>query len=213
MTGSHDLLLTETSGSCLLQRHSHDASDKALKHRGLGSSFCSMALQGFPARLRTAEEGLAGDADAQDQRRRDALARSVADLAVAWSLAAICCFHHAGHLFHAMGLHSIAHSPALAALHSVPMSAGLGAFALLGPGRQVISDGAQSLVRCAYSWPQAVMAFWPSMMLWLLWLYGLTGRILDAVGLQSRPTIPCSGCILFWPHVKLAWHYEIWEYC
>ncbi|KAK9856466.1 hypothetical protein WJX84_001588 [Apatococcus fuscideae] len=106
-----------------------------------------LSKRGFPARLRTAEEGLAGDADAQDQRRRDALARSVADLAVAWSLAAICCFHHAGHLFHAMGLHSIAHSPALAALHSVPMSAGLGAFALLGPGRQVISDGAQSLVR------------------------------------------------------------------
>ena len=106
-----------------------------------------MFLQGFPARLRTAQEGLAGDADAQDERRREALSRSVGDLAVAWSLAAVCCFHHAGHLFHAMGLHSIAHSPVLAAMHSVPMSAGLGTFALLGPGRQVIYDGAQSLIR------------------------------------------------------------------
>lgn len=106
-----------------------------------------LSKRGFPARLRTAEEGLAGDADAQDERRREALSRSVADLAVAWSLAAVCCFHHAGHLFHVMGLHAIAHSPVLAAMHSVPMSAGLGTFALLGPGRQVIYDGAQSLVR------------------------------------------------------------------
>ncbi|KAK9827103.1 hypothetical protein WJX74_006457 [Apatococcus lobatus] len=106
-----------------------------------------LSKRGFPARLRSAEEGLAGDADKQDERRREALSRSVADLAVAWSLAAVCCFHHAGHLFHAMGLHSIAHSPVLAAMHSVPMSAGLGTFALLGPGRQVIYDGAQSLIR------------------------------------------------------------------
>ncbi len=106
-----------------------------------------MHLQGFPSRLRTEEEGLAGDADKQNERRQEALSRSVADLAVAWSLAAICCFHHAGHLFHTMDLHSIAHSPVLAAMHSVPVSAGLGAFALLGPGRAVISDGAQSLYR------------------------------------------------------------------
>lgn len=44
-----------------------------------------------------------------------------------------------------MGLHSLAHSPVLDALSNPLVSGVLGAFALLGPGRQLLLDGFKSL--------------------------------------------------------------------
>ncbi len=51
----------------------------------------------------------------------------------------------AGHLLHSVGLHSLAHSPVLDALSNPLVSGVLGAFALLGPGRQLLLDGFKSL--------------------------------------------------------------------
>jgi Cu+-exporting ATPase len=50
-----------------------------------------------------------------------------------------------GHLLHSVGLHSLAHSPILDALSNPLVSGVLGAFALLGPGRQLLLDGFKSL--------------------------------------------------------------------
>jgi Cu2+-exporting ATPase len=74
-------------------------------------------------------------ADEAEQRREQAAAQSMVNLAVAWSLVLLCCTHHFGHLMHSMGYHQFAHGPLMDALGSPAVSGALGAFALLGPGR------------------------------------------------------------------------------
>lgn len=107
-----------------------------------------LTKKGFPSTARGDAEGdVNAAAEASDLTRRRELARASADLAVAWGLALVCCAHHAGHWLHAAGIHSMAHGPIAEAL-SKPLVAGvLGAAALLGPGRPVLSDGAAALFR------------------------------------------------------------------
>ena len=101
-------------------------------------------LQGFPSKVRSADEGLLGNAEQAEASKQ-------VDLAIAWSLALICCTHHLGHWLHSLGLHSVAHLPVLNMMHQVfsnpAASAALGAFALLGPGRKLLVDGSASLAR------------------------------------------------------------------
>lgn len=91
--------------------------------------------QGFPAKLRAAEAA-GPDADATEAARQREAASSLANLVVAWLLVAACCTHHFGHLMHSLGYHQFAHGPLMDALGSPGVSGALGAFALLGPGRQ-----------------------------------------------------------------------------
>ena len=63
-------------------------------------------------------------------------------------LVAVCCVHHAGHAAHALGWHEHAHTPLMALLGSPGVSAGLGAVALLGPGRRLLISGVTALLRC-----------------------------------------------------------------
>lgn len=63
-------------------------------------------------------------------------------------LVAVCCVHHAGHAAHALGWHEHAHTPLMALLGSPGVSAGLGAVALLGPGRKLLTSGVSALLRC-----------------------------------------------------------------
>lgn len=108
-------------------------------------------VQGFPSRLRTAEEGILGDTEKSREAKQAELRKSVLDLGIAWSLALVCCTHHMGHWLHSLGLHSVAHLPILNTMHATfsnpAASAALGAVALLGPGRKLLVDGAQSLFR------------------------------------------------------------------
>jgi Cu2+-exporting ATPase len=71
-----------------------------------------LSAKGFPSRVRQAEQG-AGDAAGLEGRRAEQARASLASLGVAWALALACGTHHAGHLLHSMGLHGLAHSPAL----------------------------------------------------------------------------------------------------
>lgn len=87
-----------------------------------------------------------GDAEEAEERRRAELSKSFLDLALAWGLVMICCTHHVGHAFHAMGLHQFAHTPLMTFMSQPAVSAALGAFALLGPGRKIIVDGAKSFI-------------------------------------------------------------------
>ena len=107
--------------------------------------------QGFPSKVRSADEGLLGNAEQAEASKQVELRRSMLDLAIAWSLALICCTHHLGHWLHSLGLHSVAHLPVLNVMHQVfsnpAASAALGAFALLGPGRKLLVDGSASLAR------------------------------------------------------------------
>lgn len=111
----------------------------------------SCTLQGFPSKVRSGDEGLLGNAEQAEASKQVELRRSMLDLAIAWSLALICCTHHLGHWLHSLGLHSVAHLPVLNTMHQVfsnpAASAALGAFALLGPGRKLLVDGSASLAR------------------------------------------------------------------
>ena len=107
-----------------------------------------LTKKGFPSAARGDAEGdVNAAAQASDLARQRELARASVDLAVAWGLALVCCAHHAGHWLHAAGIHSMAHGPVAEAL-SKPLVAGiLGAAALAGPGRPVLSDGAAALFK------------------------------------------------------------------
>ena len=107
-----------------------------------------LTKKGFPSTARGDAEGdVNAAAEAADLVRHRELSRASLDLAVAWGLALVCCAHHAGHWLHAAGIHSMAHGPIAEAL-SRPLVAGvLGAAALAGPGRPVLSDGAAALFK------------------------------------------------------------------
>ena len=97
--------------------------------------------------MRQTEGGLLGDAERADEKRSEELQRSLVDLGVAWTLALLCCTHHLGHWLHAAGFHGLAHGAFMGAMANPWLSGALGAFALLGPGRKVVRDGALSLYR------------------------------------------------------------------
>lgn len=110
------------------------------------SAHCSHAgLQGFPAKLRTAEVSELESDEAEAKREADAR-RSLINLGMAWSLVLLCCSHHIGHMLHMMGYHQFAHTPFMAFMSNPSVSGALGAFALFGPGRTLLLDGAKSLL-------------------------------------------------------------------
>jgi hypothetical protein len=101
--------------------------------------------QGFPAKLRTAEVSELESDEAEAKREADAR-RSLINLAMAWSLVLLCCSHHFGHMLHMMGYHQFAHTPFMNFMSNPTVSGALGAFALFGPGRTLLVDGAKSLL-------------------------------------------------------------------
>ncbi len=74
------------------------------------------------------------------------------NLAFAWALALACGFHHVGHLLHALGMHQYAHTGFMSHLGAAWVSGVLGAAALLGPGRQLLVEGALALARWVGGW-------------------------------------------------------------
>ncbi len=107
-----------------------------------------MHSQGFPSQPRSAAEGgLLASADAAEAAKRQELQRGLLNLGVAWGLVAVCCAHHFGHVAHALGWHEYAHTPLMHALGTPAVSAGLGAVALLGPGRKLLASGIEALLR------------------------------------------------------------------
>ena len=73
---------------------------------------------------------------------------STRNLAFAWTLAFACYGHHLGHFLHALGVHEYAHTGFMSVLGNPVVSGVIGAAAMLGPGRQLLVDGALSLFRC-----------------------------------------------------------------
>lgn len=105
-----------------------------------------LTAKGFPAKVRSTVNDLMGIDEAEKKREQEAR-KSLVNLAVAGGLVLACCTHHAGHLLHAMGYHEYAHALFMEVLGNPVVSGMLGSFALLGPGRQLIIDGFQSLWR------------------------------------------------------------------
>lgn len=109
---------------------------------------CFNLLQGFPSKPRSAGEGgLLASAEGAEAAKSEELRRGLLGLGFAWGLVAVCCAHHVGHAAHALGWHEYAHTPLMHALGSPGVSAALGAVALLGPGRKLLTSGVMALVR------------------------------------------------------------------
>ena len=109
----------------------------------------AVCAKGFTARRRAAAENAVERATRlaeKDEERQKALKRAGVDLAVAWGLVGVCCAHHAGHLLHMAGFHSIAHAHNMAMFGSPWVGAALSGAALVGPGRAVLCDGYKSFV-------------------------------------------------------------------
>ena len=112
---------------------------------------------GFGAVEREARNGglAAGDAAAPRSRlvdrreeRREMLKRKTRELVGAWTLALASVGAHASHVI--WGCPECAPRllrPAVAAMHSVSLSAGLAVLALVGPGRQIVVEGTNALMR------------------------------------------------------------------
>ncbi|CAI5459521.1 unnamed protein product [Closterium sp. Yama58-4] len=127
------------------------AGDEATELEALRAELAELVEDaGFPCSVRRAgeadEEAEARRREAAERRQR-AVARARVDVAVAGVLAALCCAHHVGHLFHSMGLHALAHGPWMAVLDDVRARSAIAAIALLGPARDLLLDGMKALLR------------------------------------------------------------------
>lgn len=96
--------------------------------------------RGFPTTVRTPGDQsiLFGLSASHQADRATALTRATYQVAGAWALALVCCSHHLHHLFHALGLHGIAHSEFFHVLGSPWVTGSLSAIALLGPGTMLV---------------------------------------------------------------------------
>ncbi|KAG7672560.1 putative Copper-transporting ATPase PAA2, chloroplastic [Nannochloris sp. 'desiccata'] len=109
-----------------------------------------LGSKGFPAELRKADkDDIANAAIAISERKAQELKESTRNLAFAWTLAFACYGHHLGHFLHALGMHEYAHTGFMSLLGNPVVSGVIGAAAMLGPGRQLLFDGALSLFRGA----------------------------------------------------------------
>ncbi|CAI5516804.1 unnamed protein product [Closterium sp. Naga37s-1] len=127
------------------------AGDEAAELEALRAELAELVEDaGFPCSVRRAgeadDEAEARRREAAERRQR-AVARARVDVAVAGVLAALCCAHHVGHLFHGMGLHALAHGPWMAVLDDVRARSAIAAVALLGPARDLLVDGMKALLR------------------------------------------------------------------
>jgi len=103
---------------------------------------------GFPSKLRTVEEGsVVAKREENVIKKREALNKSTAQVAFAWSLVALCCGSHGIHLLHSLGIHL--HGPVLGWLHNPLWKCSIASVTLLGPARELVVDGFKALARRA----------------------------------------------------------------
>ena len=90
------------------------------------SKFCCISLlsclQGFPSKVRDAEEGLQDSAESVQERKQQELQRSLWDLGLAWGLVLVCCTHHLGHWLHGLGWHGEFLAALLHLVHTIQWS-------------------------------------------------------------------------------------------
>ena len=100
-----------------------------------------IAKKGFTMRVR--EKGKAGVQMALEsqQKRLEEKERTTKDLYLAWGLTIACLGTHVSHHLHQLGLHEYAHGEAVTSLANPWIGATIASAALLGPGRQILSDG------------------------------------------------------------------------
>ena len=93
--------------------------------------------------MRVREKGKAGAQMVLEsqQRRLEEKEQTTRDLYLAWGLTIACLGTHVSHHLHQLGLHEYAHGEVLTNLANPWIGATIASLALLGPGRQILSDG------------------------------------------------------------------------
>ncbi|KAJ0592196.1 putative P-type Cu(2+) transporter [Helianthus annuus] len=104
---------------------------------------------GFPAKRRAAGLGI----EEKVRKWKETVARKEAlmiesrnRVAFAWTLVALCCGSHASHVLHSLGVH-VVHGTFMELLHNSYFKGSLAVGALLGPGRELLSDGLKAFFK------------------------------------------------------------------
>ncbi|KAL4564464.1 hypothetical protein LXL04_028528 [Taraxacum kok-saghyz] len=98
---------------------------------------------GFPSKKRASGLGIEEKVrkwKATVARKEALMIESRNRVVFAWTLVALCCGSHASHILHSLGIH-IGHGALMEILHNSYFKGSLAIGALLGPGRDLLSDG------------------------------------------------------------------------
>nr|XP_043627813.1 copper-transporting ATPase PAA2, chloroplastic [Erigeron canadensis] len=105
---------------------------------------------GFPSKKR--ESGLGIEEKVKKwkesvKRKEEMMIESRNRVVFSWTLVALCCGSHASHLLHSLGLHVATHGSLMQLLHNSYFKGSLAVGALLGPGRELLSDGLKAFFK------------------------------------------------------------------
>ncbi|VFQ82338.1 unnamed protein product [Cuscuta campestris] len=104
---------------------------------------------GFPSKRRASGLGIKDKVKNWKEmvaKKEALLAESRNRVAFAWTLVALCCGAHGSHILHSLGFH-VGHGPFMELLHNSYLKGGLALGALLGPGRDILSDGVRAFMK------------------------------------------------------------------
>ncbi|CAK7352778.1 unnamed protein product [Dovyalis caffra] len=102
-----------------------------------------LSVCGFEAKRRASGSGVAENVKKWKdmvKKKEELIVKSRNRVVFAWALVALCCGSHASHILHSLGIH-VGHGSFLEVLHNSYVKGGLALGALLGPGRDLLSDG------------------------------------------------------------------------
>ena len=135
-------MLTETAAICLYP-------PPAGHRESLGTELAAhLTTSGFPSQQRDVASvgGSVGEKREELARNREeALRKSTGQVAFAWALVALCCGTHATHLLHSVGIHF--HGHVVQFLHNPFFNCAMACITLLGPARELVTDGFKALGR------------------------------------------------------------------
>ncbi|CAH9090334.1 unnamed protein product [Cuscuta epithymum] len=104
---------------------------------------------GFPSKKRASRLGIEVKVKNWKEmvaKKEALLVESRNRVAFAWTLVALCCGTHGSHILHSLGFH-VGHGPFMELLHNSYLKGALALGALLGPGRDLLSDGVRAFMK------------------------------------------------------------------
>ncbi|PWA67101.1 P-type ATPase [Artemisia annua] len=104
---------------------------------------------GFPSKKRASGLGIEEKVKKWREsvvRKEELMVESRNRVVFAWTLVALCCGSHASHIAHSIGFH-IGHGAFMELLHNSYFKGSLAVGALLGPGRDLLSDGLKAFFK------------------------------------------------------------------
>lgn len=109
----------------------------------------SLTEYGFPSKKRESALSVGSNMKKWEEmmkEKEESLQRSRNKVAFAWTLVALCCGTHGAHFLHSVGVH-VPHGSFLGILENVYLKCGTAFAALLGPGRDLLTDGFKAFIQ------------------------------------------------------------------